>query len=77
LAGYLCSNVDPAQNNSAAQGEFFYQQFTSARQTASYSVTRINNCSGTEGVTDGETPQGDTGFVAISDRMLSSCIKRH
>jgi hypothetical protein len=77
LAGYLCSNVDSVQNNSAAQGEFFYQQFTSTRQTASYSLTRINHCSGTEGVTDGETPQGETGFVAVSDHMLSSCIKRH
>jgi hypothetical protein len=77
VAGYLCSNLDSVQNNSAAQGEFFYQQFTSSRQTAAYSVTRIDHCSGSEGVTDGETPQGETGFVAISEHMLSSCIKRH
>jgi hypothetical protein len=77
LAGYLCSNVDSVQNNSAAQGEFFYQQFTNAGQTAEYSVTRINNCSGSEGVTDGQTPQGETGFTAISDHMMSACIKRH
>jgi len=77
VAGYLCSNLDSVQNNSAAQGEFFYQQLTSSRQTAAYSVTRIDHCSGSEGVTDGETPQGETGFVAISEHMLSSCIKRH
>ena len=77
LAGWLCSNVDTIQNNSAAEGEFFYQQFTSGRQTAGYSVTRIDNCSGAEGVSNGKTPQGERGFDAVSGHMMSSCVKRH
>jgi hypothetical protein len=77
LAGWLCSNVDSQQNNSAAEGEFFYQQFNSFQQTAGYSVTRIDHCLGPEGVSDGETPQGQNGLTAISDHMLASCFKRH
>ena len=77
LAGWLCSNVDTVQNNSAAQGEFFYEQFTSSRQTADYSVTRIDNCTGPEGVSSGVTPQGENGFMAISDHMIAGCVERH
>jgi len=77
MAGWLCSNVATEQNNSAAQGEFFYQQFTSSRQIAGYSVTRIDHCSGTEGVSDGVTPQGENGTIAIGQDMVSGCIKRH
>ncbi len=77
MAGYLCSNADQTQNNSAAQGEFFYQQFTSPNQTAGYSLTRINNCQGAEGVTTGTTPDGESGFTAITNHMLSSCVRRH
>jgi hypothetical protein len=76
MAGWLCSNVDTIQNNSAAQGEFFYDQFTSFRQTAGYSVTRIDHCSGAEGVEDGVTPQGVMGLTAISRDMIAGCFKR-
>ena len=77
MAGYLCSNADKTQNNSAAQGEFFYQQFNRSGQTAGYSVTRMNNCDGAEGVTSGTTPDGESGLTAISGHMISSCFKRH
>src|SRR5208283_5437331 len=77
MAGWLCSNVAPEQNDSAAQGQFFYEQFTSSGQTAGYSVTRIDHCSGNEGVSDGVTPQGEGGFTAISHDMIAGCIKRH
>ena len=29
-------------------------------------MTRIDNCSGNEGVSDGATPQGESGYSAIS-----------
>jgi hypothetical protein len=74
LAGWLCSN---GQNNSAAQGDFFYQQFTSPQQTAGFSVTRIDNCAGAEGVSQGTTPQGKLGLDAITEHMISACVKRH
>jgi hypothetical protein len=77
MAAWLCSNVATEQNNSAAQGEFFYQQFTSFRQTAGYSVTRIDHCTGTEGVSNGVTPQGVSGMTAISQDMVAACVRRH
>jgi hypothetical protein len=77
MAGWLCSNIAGSQNNSAAQGEFFYEQFTNSTQTAGYSVTRIDNCSGNEGVSDGTIPQGESGYNAISQDMIAGCIKRH
>ena len=77
MAGWLCSNVATEQNNSAAQGEFFYEQFVTPWQTAGYSLTRIDNCSGTEGVGNGVTPQGVKGLTAISQDMIAGCFKRH
>jgi|ERR1700722_11652263 hypothetical protein len=77
MAGWLCSN---GLNNSAAQGQFFYQKFTNQSQTAEYSLTRIDNCKGAEGVTLGTTPQRQLGFDAINADMTSpvaGCIKRH
>jgi hypothetical protein len=77
MSGYLCSNINTVQNNTAAQGNFFYLQFTDPAQTAQFSVTRIDHCTGPEGVTNGVTPQGTNGFDAITSSMLSACIKRH
>lgn len=77
MAGWLCSN---GENNSAAEGQIFYSQFTSGTQTARYSLTRIDGCAGPEGVAAGITPSGESGFVAISTDMTNSvagCIKRH
>ena len=77
MAGWLCSNLNSVQNNSAAQGNYFYQQFTHNGQTAGFSVTRINYCDGVEGVTQGTTPQGESGLAAISSDMVASCVNRH
>jgi hypothetical protein len=77
MAGWLCSSIDPMQNNSAAQGEYFYEQFTIPNQTAGLTLTRINNCQGDEGVTQGQTPSGQNGFSAISDSMIDACLKHH
>jgi hypothetical protein len=77
MAGWLCSN---GLNNSAAQGELYYQRFTGPGQTAHYSLTRIDNCSGPEGVDSGTTPDGRSGFIAITTDMtdpVAGCIKRH
>jgi hypothetical protein len=77
MAGWLCSN---GLNNSAAQAQFYYQKFTSRGQAAEFSVTRIDNCTGPEGVGDGITPAGKSGFIAITSDMtdpVAGCIKRH
>jgi len=77
MAGWLCSN---GQNNSAAEGQFYYANIKSAGQVASYSVTRIDRCSGPEGVESGVTPTGKNGFLAIVADMedsVAGCVKRH
>jgi hypothetical protein len=77
MAGWLCSN---ALNNSAAEGQIFYQQFSTRAQTSGYSVTRVDGCAGAEGLGTGTTPSGEIGFIAISSDMTDSvagCIKRH
>jgi len=76
VAGWLCSN---GLNNSAAQGQLFYRNLGPG-QTAQYSLTRIDNCAGPEGVDRGTTPQSVTGFAAITTDMtdpVAGCIKRH
>lgn len=77
MAGWLCSN---GLNNSAAQGDIYYQKFINPNQTAQYSLTRIDGCTGPEGVDAGSTPDGKSGFIAISTDMtdpVAGCIKRH
>jgi hypothetical protein len=84
MAGWLCATSQPktcdpstCPNNSAAEGEFFYQQFTNSSQVAAYSVNRIDNCQGAEGVTSGTTPQGINGKIAIMKDMIAHCQKLH
>lgn len=77
MAGWLCSNVNTVQNNTAAEGDYFYLQFADPSQTAGLSVTRIDHCDGVEGVTEGVTPQGEVGFDAISAHMIAACVSRH
>ncbi len=77
LAGWLCSN---GLNNSAAEGQIFYRQFSTRAQTAEYSLTRVDGCGGSEGLEVGTTARGQNGFAAISSDMTDSvagCIKRH
>ncbi len=77
LSGWLCSN---GLNNSAAQGQLYYRQFSNRSQVATYSLTRIDGCAGSEGLEAGSTPQGKNGFAAITADMtdpVAGCIKRH
>ena len=68
VSGWVCDN---GLNNSAAQGAIFYSALGS-----SYSLTRISNCSGSEGVQSGTTPQGVKGQQAIEQDMELSCMVR-
>ncbi len=77
MAAWLCSSDAKEQNNSAAEGEFFYSQFTSSKQTAGFSVTRIDHCNNTEGVEQGFTPQGVLGLTAVTNDMINSCANKH
>jgi hypothetical protein len=77
MAAWLCSN---GLNNSAAQGQYYYANFTSASQTAAYSVTRVDGCEGPEVVEPGKTPSGEVAFFAIVNDMTDAnegCVLRH
>jgi len=60
MTAWLCqSDQNGTFNNSAPQGEIFYQQFQTASQLGNnfYQVNAVSNCKGTEGVPDGVPPQ--------------------
>ena len=75
LSGWLCSKPsgcrsDTCQNNSAAQGQLFYQNVTTQK-----SVYRVDNCEGTEGVEQGTVPalKDESGLQAIIADMVNQC----
>lgn len=75
ISGWLCSKPESCngswcQNNSAAQGQLFYQNVTSSK-----SVYRVDNCQSTEGVDEGTVPalSDETGLQAIIASMVSQC----
>lgn len=72
LSAFLCA-TGQSQNNSAAQGQLFYKNFTSSSQTLSYAVYRVNNCGGDEMIWDGTTSDGSSAFTVSADAMINSC----
>jgi hypothetical protein len=75
ITGWLCSkpgscNGSWCQNNSAAQGQLFYQNVTTSKQ-----VYRVDNCLGTEGTDEGTVPALDnqSGLQAIVSSMENQC----
>ena len=84
IAGWVCNNgTTSVGNNSAAQGDIFYLQFTSTSQTGgSFSLNPVSNCNGDEGVSQGNI--GTTpGWQAITNDTIGSatnaphCTVRH
>jgi hypothetical protein len=78
IGGWLCSKQDYCngawcQNNSAAQGQLYYQNLTSSKN-----VYRVDNCDGPEGVDQGTVPgvHNETGIDAISNEMISQCTQQ-
>lgn len=75
IAGWLCSkapgcNDSRCQNNSAAQGQLYYENVISSK-----SVYRVDNCESTEGVEDGTVPalHNQPGLLAIIADMAGQC----
>jgi hypothetical protein len=65
LSGWICDN---GENNSAAQANIYFQQFTNSSQAASFLVVPVSSCSGPEGVGSGFTPSGtDVPTAMLSD----------
>jgi hypothetical protein len=85
LSAWTCENTAPgvAQNNSAPQGQIFYQQFTSQSQAGnSLSVNAITGCPNTEGVDNGTvaaTGQQPASGAILADMTTgaAACKARH
>jgi hypothetical protein len=83
MSGWLCSNesVDcrgmECQNNSAAQGQIFYNQIT--KPAAPFQVFRIDQCDGAEGISEGflPPPGREPADDAITNDMINNCRLRH
>jgi hypothetical protein len=69
VAGWVCNN---AQNNSEAEGWFFYSQMTTP-----YTLTAISECPDSETVDGGFTPEGVLGSTAITNDMLANTHQKH
>jgi hypothetical protein len=89
MAGWLCAtsqvnnhgSCGPAcPNNSAGQGQQFYNQFTSSSQAAGYKLTGIIGCMGAEDVSNGDDPDNcpgpncQTGKQAFEAHMTKQCV---
>jgi hypothetical protein len=75
ISGWLCSKPESCngswcQNNSAAQGQLYYQNVTTSKN-----VYRVDNCLSTEGVDEGTVPalNDETGLQAIIADMVNQC----
>jgi hypothetical protein len=85
LRGWLCSSVygsgTGGMNNSASQGEIFYQQFTTTFPI-NYGMYAVDNCDGSEGVPGSNaTIPGLSGnpssLPTIEADMVAQCVKQH
>lgn len=74
LYAFLCA-TGQSQNNSAAQGQLFYTNFTSASQTLNYNVFRVNGCGGDEEIWDGMTSNGTSAFTDSANALIKGCVK--
>lgn len=70
---YQCT-APKCPNNSAAQGNFFYEQFTSSADRT-FQLTGIQNCVQEEGVDEGTDPDtGLSAITAIENDMENHCV---
>lgn len=84
IRAFLCgpiSDSDDMQNNSAAQGWLFYQNFILPNNGMAKSllVHRIDDCNGTEDITSGidNGEGGQSGFVVAMNDMTTLCVNNH
>jgi hypothetical protein len=84
MSAWLCQSVatGAVPNNSAPEGELFYQQFTAQSQAGGIlSVNAVADCPGPENVDAGTVySTGQNGFAAIVADMTTgaaACTKRH
>jgi hypothetical protein len=77
LYAFLCATSSTGQqNNSAAQGQLFYQNFTSVVQTLDYDVYRVDSCMGDEMIWFGTLPgvNNQSAFNVSAQDMIDGCV---
>lgn len=79
-AGYATKNhrlqCDPPHcpNNSASQGNYFYQRFSSSQHPPGFQLTGVLKCVQEEGVAQGTDPDSNgPAFTAITNDMILNC----
>ncbi|MGD0360159.1 MAG: hypothetical protein ABSC93_04785 [Bryobacteraceae bacterium] len=77
LYAFLCATSSTGQqNNSAAQGQLFYQNFTSALHPLDYDVYRVDSCMGDEMIWFGTLPgvDNESAFTVSAQDMIDGCV---
>ncbi len=77
LYAFLCATSSTGQqNNSAAQGQLFYQNFTSALHPLDYDVYRVDSCMGDEMIWFGTLPgvNNESAFTVSAQDMIDGCV---
>jgi nicotinamide mononucleotide (NMN) deamidase PncC len=77
MSAWACETSNSSLNNSGAQGEEYYLNFTAQSQAGEFmSVNGVNGCDSTEDVEDGTVYIGTqgpySGLVAIENDMLGT-----
>ena len=72
LYAFLCA-TGQTQNNSAGQGQLFYQNFTGPGQALDYDVYRVDGCMGDEMIWYGTTADGPA-FDVSAGKMIDGCV---
>lgn len=77
LYAFLCATSSTGQqNNSAAQGQLFYQNFTSTLHPLDYDVYRVDSCMGDEEIWFGTVPgvNNESAFTVSANDMIDGCV---
>jgi hypothetical protein len=77
LYAFLCATSSTGQqNNSAAQGQLFYQNFTSTQHPLDYGVYRVDSCMGDEMIWYGTAPgvNNESAYTLSEQDMIMGCV---
>ena len=77
LYAFLCSPLSTGTpNNSAAQGQLFYQNFTQSLHPLDYDVYRVDGCMGDEQIWFGTLPgvNNESAFTVSASDMINGCV---
>ena len=81
MHGWVCASYGMNQctaphcpNNSASQGNYYYEQFSGSNGPLQFKLTGVTSCKQEEGIGTGTDPDtGKTGSAAITFDMNTQC----